>query len=142
MSHFILSYFIYTFYIHYPVVDIVAFHLTSVLANKISPTSTSWGLISYFSHLSAINAATSDTNGIGPYLEKGLIGLGAGSATAGCLGAGIGQGFSAGKAAEAIGRNPEATDKVRTIMIIGAAIAESGAIYSLLVAIILLFVFK
>ena len=71
-----------------------------------------------------------------------MIGVGAGLSTTGMLGAGIGQGFSAGKAAEAIGRNPESVNQVRTIMIIGAAIAESGAIYSLLVAIILLFVFK
>ena len=74
-------------------------------------------------------------------IKTGLIGLGAGTATTGCLGAGIGQGFSAGKAAEAIGRNPEAAPKIQTIFIIGAAIAESGAIYSLLIAIILLFVF-
>lgn len=75
-------------------------------------------------------------------IRIGLVGMGAGMATTGCLGAGIGQGFAAGKAAEAIGRNPESASKVRTIMIIGAAIAESGAIYSLLVAIILLFVYN
>ncbi|MGH1411615.1 ATP synthase F0 subunit C [Mycoplasma sp. (ex Biomphalaria glabrata)] len=73
--------------------------------------------------------------------NRGLVGMGAGMATTGCLGAGIGQGFSAGKASEAIGRNPEAAPKVRTIMIIGAAIAESGAIYSLLTALILMFVY-
>ncbi len=74
--------------------------------------------------------------------DRGLIGIGAGTATTGMLGAGIGQGFSAGKAAEAIGRNPEAAPKIRTVFITGAAIAESGAIYALLVAIILLFVYK
>lgn len=73
--------------------------------------------------------------------DKGLIGMGAGMATTGCLGAGIGQGFNAGKACEAIGRNPESAKKVQTIFIVGAAIAESGAIYSLLVALILLFVY-
>ncbi|URM52969.1 ATP synthase F0 subunit C [Mycoplasma sp. SG1] len=71
--------------------------------------------------------------------DRGLALLGAGMATTGCLGAGIGQGFSAGKACESIGRNPDAINKVRTIMIIGAAIAESGAIYSLLIALILIF---
>ncbi|KAF8784113.1 ATP synthase subunit beta like protein [Argiope bruennichi] len=70
--------------------------------------------------------------------DRGLIAIGAGMAATGCLGAGIGQGFSAGKAAEAIGRNPDAANKVRTIMIIGAAIAESGAIYSLLISLILM----
>lgn len=74
--------------------------------------------------------------------DRGLIGMGGGMAATGCIGSGIGQGFSAGKASEAIGRNPESMPKVRTIMIIGAAIAESGAIYSLLIAMILLFVYK
>ena len=72
--------------------------------------------------------------------DKGLDHLGAGLATTGCLGAGIGQGFSAGKANEALSRNPEMIQKIQTTFIVGAAIAESGAIYSLLVALILLFV--
>lgn len=66
--------------------------------------------------------------------------LGAGFATIGCLGAGIGQGNAAGMAAEAVGRNPEAEQKIMKTMIVGAAIAESGAIYSLIIAIILCFV--
>lgn len=90
---------------------------------------------------SLLNLPINDITGNTSDIKVGLIGLGAGTGTTGCLGAGIGQGFSAGKAAEAIGRNPEAADKVRTIMIIGAAIAESGAIYSLLICIILLFVY-
>ena len=96
-----------------------------------------FGIVAYINNLNftTISGSLSD-------IKTGLIGMGAGMATTGCLGAGIGQGFSAGKAAEAIGRNPEALSKIRTIMIIGAAIAESGAIYSLLVAIILLFVYK
>ncbi len=78
---------------------------------------------------------------VNTFTDIGAIGIGAGAAATGTLGAGIGQGFSAGKAAEAIGRNPEATAKIRTIFIVGAAIAESGAIYSLLIAIILIFVY-
>lgn len=80
-----------------------------------------------------LNTSTTITN-------VGLMGMGAGMATTGCLGAGIGQGFAAGKACEAIGRNPDATSKIRVIYFIGAAIAETGAIYSLLIAIILIFV--
>lgn len=66
--------------------------------------------------------------------------LGAGVAAIGFLGAGIGQGNAAGMAAEAVGRNPEAEQKIMKVLIVGAAIAESGAIYSLVVAIILCFV--
>ncbi len=67
--------------------------------------------------------------------------IGAGLAAIGGLGAGIGQGYAAGKAAEAVSRNPEAEAKIRSMMIIGAAIAESSALYSFVIAIMLVFVF-
>lgn len=54
---------------------------------------------------------------------------------------GIGEGFVAGKAVEAIGRNPEAEGKIRSTMILGIALSETCAIYGLLVAILLIFVF-
>ncbi|NDD28397.1 MAG: F0F1 ATP synthase subunit C, partial [Proteobacteria bacterium] len=41
---------------------------------------------------------------------------------------------------EAIGRNPESTGRLQTVMIIGLAFIESLAIYALVVALILLFV--
>ncbi|MBP5256824.1 MAG: ATP synthase F0 subunit C [Mycoplasma sp.] len=66
--------------------------------------------------------------------------IGAGLAMLGALGTGIGQGYAAGKAAEAVARNPEAESKIRTMMIVGCAIAETAAIYSLIVAILLIFV--
>lgn len=66
--------------------------------------------------------------------------VGAGTAAIGCIGSGIGQGFIGGKAVEALGRNPEVENKIRTQYIISAAIAESGAIYALTIAIMLLFV--
>ena len=47
----------------------------------------------------------------------------------------------AGKAVEAIGRNPEAEGKIRSTMILGIALSETCAIYGLLVAILLIFVF-
>lgn len=72
--------------------------------------------------------------------DKGFAYLGAGVAAIGFLGAGVGQGYAAGRAAEAVGRNPEAEGKIRNMMIIGAAIAESSALYSLVIAILLIFV--
>lgn len=66
--------------------------------------------------------------------------LGAGLAMLGALGVGMGQGYAAGKAAEAVARNPEAESKIRTMMIVGSAIAESAAIYALIIAILLIFV--
>ena len=55
------------------------------------------------------------------------------------LGSAIGQGFAAGKAAEAVGRNPEASGQITTTMVIGSAIAETSGIYGLLIAFILIF---
>ncbi|KKU87430.1 MAG: ATP synthase subunit c [Microgenomates group bacterium GW2011_GWF2_47_9] len=58
----------------------------------------------------------------------------------GGLGPAIGIGLIGSKAMEAIGRNPEATGKIQTNMILGFAFAEAVAIYSLVVALILKFV--
>ncbi len=58
---------------------------------------------------------------------------------AGC-GPGIGQGLAAGKGAEAVGKNPEAQGDIMKTMLLGQAVAETTGIYSLVVALILLFV--
>lgn len=58
----------------------------------------------------------------------------------GGLGPAIGIGMIGMKALEAIGRNPEATSKIQTNMILGFAFAEAIAIYSLVVALIIKFV--
>ncbi|MFA5776238.1 MAG: ATP synthase F0 subunit C [Patescibacteria group bacterium] len=58
----------------------------------------------------------------------------------GSLGPGIGIGLLANGALNAIGRNPEAEGKIRTLMILGIAFAEAIAIYALVVALIIKFV--
>lgn len=58
----------------------------------------------------------------------------------GALGAGIAIGILSKAAMEAIGRNPEATDKIRTNMILAIAFAEALAIYSLVISLVILFV--
>ena len=65
--------------------------------------------------------------------------IGAGLAMIAGIGPGIGQGFAAGKAAEAVGRQPEAKGDVTTTMLLGCAVAESTGIYSLVIALLLLF---
>ena len=74
-------------------------------------------------------------------IAKGLVAIGAGLAVMTGMMTGIGEGFVAGKAVEAIGRNPEAEGKIRSTMILGIALSETCAIYGLLVAILLIFVF-
>ncbi|BBA22404.1 ATP synthase F0 subunit C [Mycoplasmopsis bovirhinis] len=86
---------------------------------------------------SATQVANSDA--ASSSVSAGLLGVGAGIAAIGCLGAGIGQGYAAGKACEAVGRNPEAESKIRLMLIIGAGIAETTSIYALLIALIILF---
>ena len=66
--------------------------------------------------------------------------IGAGIALIAGVGPGIGQGYAAGKGAEAVGRNPGAKGDVMTTMLLGQAVAETTGLYGLLVAIILTFV--
>ena len=73
--------------------------------------------------------------------DFGLVAIAAGIAVCAGLGTGIGEGIAASKAVEAVGRNPEAEGKIRTMMILGIALTETVAIYGLLIAIILIFVF-
>ncbi len=59
----------------------------------------------------------------------------------GGLGPGIGIGLLGSKAMEALGRNPEAAGVIQTNMILAIAFAEAIAIYALVVAILIGFVF-
>jgi F-type H+-transporting ATPase subunit c len=70
---------------------------------------------------------------------QGLAMLGAGIAVLTGIGPGIGQGYAAGKAVEALGRQPEAEGSIRTLMITGQAVAETTGLYGLIVSIILIF---
>jgi F-type H+-transporting ATPase subunit c len=58
----------------------------------------------------------------------------------GAIGPGIGEGFAAGKACEAIGRAPQEAGLLTRTMLIGQAVSESTGIYSLVVALLMLFV--
>ena len=70
-------------------------------------------------------------------LSQAIV-LGASAIGAG-LGPGIGEGFCGGKAVEAIGRQPEASGAITRTMIIGDALAETTGLYSLVIALLLMF---
>ena len=76
--------------------------------------------------------------------NEGLIlacsAIGAGLAMIAGFGPGIGQGFAAGMATNAVGKNPGAKSEVTSTMLLGQAVAETTGLYSLVVALILLFV--
>ena len=58
----------------------------------------------------------------------------------GSLGPAIAIGWLASRAMDAIGRNPEASSKIQTAMILSIAFAEAIAIYALVIALIIKFV--
>ena len=76
-------------------------------------------------------------------MEKAILlgcsAIGAGLAMIAGIGPGIGQGYAAGKGAEAVGRQPEAQSDIVRTMLLGAAVAESTGIYGLVIALLLLF---
>jgi F-type H+-transporting ATPase subunit c len=68
--------------------------------------------------------------------------LGAGLAMGlGAIGPGIGIGLIGYGALQALGRNPEAKGSIMTYMILAIVLAEAVAIYALVVAILIGFVF-
>lgn len=74
-------------------------------------------------------------------IAQGLKAMGAGLAMLGAIGAGAGIGILVGGAVQGIARNPDASGDIQTNMILGIAFAEAVAIYALVVALIILFVF-
>jgi F-type H+-transporting ATPase subunit c len=76
---------------------------------------------------------------VGPITQAFAL-LGAGICMGfGTLGPGLGEGFAAGKACEAISRRPEEYSNIFRTMLVGQAVTESTAIYALVVALILAF---
>lgn len=67
------------------------------------------------------------------YLAAGLcMGLGA-------LGPALGEGIAVSKALESMARQPEMASELRTNMILGCAVTETTGIYSLVVALLIIF---
>lgn len=74
--------------------------------------------------------------------DKGMKDIGAGIAMGlGAFGPALGIGILAGRAMDALGRNPEAQSVIQTNMILGLAFAEAIGIYALVVSIMIGFVF-
>jgi F-type H+-transporting ATPase subunit c len=66
-----------------------------------------------------------------------MVALGAGIAILAVLGSGLGMGIATGKACEAVARQPEASGKINALLLLGCALAESTAIYALIISLIL-----
>jgi F-type H+-transporting ATPase subunit c len=93
-------------------------------------------LVAGFPGVAMAQAPAANGGWIGPFA---VIAAGVGMALAAGL-CGLGQGKAIAAAVDAMGRQPGAAARIQTAMIIGLALIESLAIYTLVVAMILLFV--
>ncbi|MGI5970824.1 MAG: ATP synthase F0 subunit C [Oscillospiraceae bacterium] len=57
-----------------------------------------------------------------------------------CIAAGLSMGLATGKALDAVARQPEASGKINSILLLGLALTESAAIYGFVIALLMLFV--
>jgi len=57
----------------------------------------------------------------------------------GALGAGLGEGFAAGKAVEAVSKRPDQATLITRTMLIGQAVTETTSIYAFVIALMLVF---
>ena len=64
--------------------------------------------------------------------------IGAGLAMLTALGAGFGMCMATAKAVESVARQPEASGKINSILLLGCALAEATAIYGFVVAIMII----
>ena len=67
-----------------------------------------------------------------------IIAIGAGIACLACFGAGIGIGIATGRATEAVARQPEASGKVTSTLLLGAALSEATAIYGFVMGLLII----
>ena len=98
------------------------------------------GLLSLVATMSVVSSAFAQDVGASNDFDVktwGLLAAGLGMALA-AFGGALGQGKAAAAALEGIARNPSASDKLFTPMILGLALIESLVIYSLVISFMIL----
>ena len=74
------------------------------------------------------------------FFLKACCAIGAGLCMGiGAIGPALGEGNAVGKALEGMARQPESAGTLRTNMILGCAITETTGIYSLIIALLIMF---
>ena len=77
-------------------------------------------------------------------MERALVlmgcAIGAGLALIAGIGPGIGEGYAAGKAVEAVARQPESKGDVTATLLLGVALSETTGIYGFVTGLLLIFV--
>ena len=71
-----------------------------------------------------------------------LTAIGVGMAALAVIGGGLGIGFATSSAVQAIAQQPEAHGKIRSTLLIGAALAEATAIYGFVLGILIILMVK
>ena len=72
-------------------------------------------------------------------MNTGLIAIAAALALLPCAFAGLGMGLATGKAVDATARQPEASGKINSALLLGCALAEGTAIFGFITALLILF---
>ena len=70
------------------------------------------------------------------------VAIGAALCILACATTGLAMAIATGKAVDAVARQPEASGKINSILLLGLALAESCAIYGFVTALIMIFVLK
>ena len=77
-------------------------------------------------------------------LERAIVlmgcAIGAGLALIAGIGPGMGEGYAAGKAVEAVSRQPESKGDVTSTLLLGVALSETTGIYGFVTGLLLIFV--
>jgi len=94
---------------------------------------------SIFALVIAILLLFMDTGGASLVKAAALFGAGV-SMGFGAIGSGIGSGYPAGQACFGIARQPAVTSQLTTNMLIGSAVCQTPAIFSMVVALMLIFI--
>jgi len=106
---------------------------TMLVAQAVAETSGIFGLLVAF--VLVFGSVT------GPPLLQFAVALGAGIAMGmGGIGPGVGAGIAGASACEGIGRQPRLSGLLTRTMLIGQAVSQSTAVYSLVIALLLIFV--
>jgi ATP synthase F0 subunit c len=105
-----------------------------LLGQAITQTTAIYGLLIGFILLFKRHPATESLSAAMALLSAGIcMGIGG-------IGPGIGEGFTARGAVKWIARNSEAVGDITRNMLVGMAVAESTGIYSMVIALVLIFV--
>ncbi|MCD8196445.1 MAG: ATP synthase F0 subunit C [Lachnospiraceae bacterium] len=67
-----------------------------------------------------------------------MIAIGAALAVLTGIGAGIGIGLATSKAVDAVARQPEASGKITSLLLLGSALAEATAIYGFVIGLLII----